>query len=200
MRIVPSLKEAGALLMDGHVVAIPTDTVYGVAASLRWPAAVANLFTAKGRRSDVPLPILVADNTQLEALVGPVAAPERCLFSLWPGPLTIVISCDAALASLLGSRDTVGVRCPDDPTVQALLALTGPLAVTSANLSGEPPATSPDEVVAMLGATQIVTAVLDGGVRDGQPSTVVAISDGHAEILRDGPVARSTIEDMLNRN
>jgi L-threonylcarbamoyladenylate synthase len=198
MRVLTSIDEAAALLDEGGVVAIPTDTVYGVAASLAHPAAVASLFVAKGRRSDVPLPVLVASTEQLEELLGRLDEPTRSLGSLWPGALTIVVDCDEELGRLVGSTGTVGVRCPDDVVLRSLLERTGPLAVTSANRSGEPPATSPAEVVAFLGHSTVVTAVLDGGVRDGLPSTVVSMVAGRPEVLREGPISRATLDAAIS--
>ena len=198
MRVLTSIDEAAVLLDGGDVVAIPTDTVYGVAASLAHPAAVASLFVAKGRRSDVPLPVLVASIEQLEELLGRLDEPVHSLGALWPGALTIVVGCDEELSRRVGSTGTVGVRCPDDVALRSLLERTGPLAVTSANRSGEPPATSPAEVVTFLGHSPVVTAVLDGGVRDGLASTVVSMSAGRLEVLREGPISRATLDEVIS--
>jgi L-threonylcarbamoyladenylate synthase len=181
---------AGILLDDGLIVAVPTDTVYGLAARLDDPLALDALYLAKGRPETKPLPVLVADPAAAVDLLGELPAELEALVERhWPGALTIVAPCDAPLAARVRSTDqTVGIRCPDDPTTRALLRITGPLCVTSANRSGEEPCRSADEVIATLSSTEAVAAVLDAGRRDGVPSTVVAVRRGGIDVLRQGPV------------
>ena len=128
---------AAILLNDGLIVAIPTDTVYGLAARLGDPQALDALYVAKGRPETKPLPVLVGDPSAISGLLGdipPVLA--RLVEQHWPGALTIVSACDDELASRVRSNDaSIGLRCPDDPTARALLRITGPLCVTSANLT-----------------------------------------------------------------
>ena len=179
---------AALLLGDGGVVAIPTDTVYGLAARFDVPKALDALYEAKGRPETKPLPVLVADLSGLEDLLGEVPAEVAVLAERhWPGALTIVAPCGDDLARRVrSSAGTVGIRCPDDPTARALLRLTGPLCVSSANRSGEEPCRSADEVMAALASADVVMAVLDAGARRGDPSTVVIVEDGEMRIVRQG--------------
>jgi tRNA threonylcarbamoyl adenosine modification protein (Sua5/YciO/YrdC/YwlC family) len=199
MRVLDDVGAAAALLADGEVVAIPTDTVYGLAASVAAPDAVRRLFDAKGRREDVPLPLFVANASEAAAMLGDLEPRAMALFELWPGPLTVVVATSSPLATLLGAPGSVGVRCPADPTDAALLATVGPLAVTSANRSGAPPATTAAEVVGALGGSGLVSAVLDGGPRTSPPSTVVRLGPAGVEVLREGSIDASTIEEALRR-
>jgi tRNA threonylcarbamoyl adenosine modification protein (Sua5/YciO/YrdC/YwlC family) len=167
-------------LLRGEVVAIPTDTVYGLAVS---PGHSAALFALKERPSDVALPVLIAD---------PEDAATYATFAVdlthhWPGALTIVgTRTDASRDwDLGGDASTIGLRCPDDEDLRGLLRLTGPLVTTSANKHGEPPCTTADEVRAALGDD---FEVLDGGVRNGTPSTVVDATRTPVRVLREGPV------------
>ena len=142
-----ALREAAAALADGAVVAVPTDTVYGLAVDPAQPDAVERLFALKGRPADVPLPILVAGPEQVAQVAGHLEVAAQALAErYWPGPLTLVVPRRPGFTVDLGgpaaARQTVGVRRPDHPVVVALCEMLGPLAVTSANLHGEEPATS----------------------------------------------------------
>jgi tRNA threonylcarbamoyl adenosine modification protein (Sua5/YciO/YrdC/YwlC family) len=197
---VLELDEAVALLAAGELLAIPTDTVYGIAARLDHPEAVRRLFSAKRRPESLALPVLAADLGQLEALIGPLEPDLGSLAeAFWPGALTVVVACGEALAELIGSGDaTVGLRIPDDELALALLERSGPLAVSSANLHGQPPCTSAQEVLAQLTDQGSVTAVLDGGQRDGLPSSVVRLSDGELTELRPGPLSLEQLRQVLD--
>ena len=143
------MRAAAEALADGAVVAVPTDTVYGLAVDPAQPEAVARLFALKGRPADVPLPILVAGPEQVAMVAGELEPAARHLADrYWPGPLTLVVPRRPGFTVDLGgppaARQTVGVRRPDHPVVVALCELLGPLAVTSANLHGAPPATTAD--------------------------------------------------------
>jgi L-threonylcarbamoyladenylate synthase len=166
-------------LLAGEVVAIPTDTVYGLAVV---PGFSDALFALKERPEGIALPVLIAD---------PEDAPSYATFEVdltdrWPGALTIVGVRTAASRDwdLGGDPTTVGLRCPDDDDLRGLLRLSGPLITTSANKHGEPPCTSPEEVRAAFGDIPIV----DGGVRKGQPSTVVDATHSPVRVLRQGSV------------
>ncbi|MDP1793506.1 MAG: L-threonylcarbamoyladenylate synthase [Acidimicrobiales bacterium] len=166
-------------LRRGEVVAIPTDTVYGVATIVGHSAA---LFALKERPADVALPVLIAD---------PADGARYAGFAVdftahWPGALTIVgtRTDESRHWDLGGDGSTVGLRCPDDDELRALLRETGPLVVTSANKHGRPPCTTAAEVAAQLG--DIPT--LDGGTRNGQPSTVVDATVDPVRILRQGAI------------
>jgi L-threonylcarbamoyladenylate synthase len=190
--------EAIARLRRGVVVAVPTDTVYGLAASLDQPEAVATLFRLKRRPTSVAVPVLVSSRAAIEALGvdWPVMA-ARLGDEFWPGALTIVVEVDAQLASIVGASGTVGFRIPRDEMLLRVLNECGPLAVSSANEHGEPPCQSVEQVVAELGANELLDAVLDGGLRQGEVSTVVAIEPDSWRILRAGSISTAAIERVL---
>jgi len=189
-----ALREAAAALADGAVVAVPTDTVYGLAVDPAQPEAVARLFALKGRPDDVPLPVLVAGPEQVALVAGdlePAAAALAARF--WPGPLTLVVPRRRGFSADLGgppaARTTVGVRRPAHPTVVALCELLGPLAVTSANHHGAPPATTAAAVSAVFAGSGQPALVLDGGTCDGTSSTVVECRGPASRCLREGALA-----------
>jgi L-threonylcarbamoyladenylate synthase len=172
-------------LRRGEVVVIPTDTVYGLAVDPTVPGATQRLFDLKGRGRDVPIAVLVADATQAWALAAePV--PRRALeltAEHWPGALTIVVARAAGWDADLGDDDTtIGLRCPDRDDVRAWCRAVGPLATTSANRHGEPPAVD-FEPTAALAAVRV-----DGGRLSGQPSTVVDCTVDPPRVLREGAV------------
>ncbi len=177
----------GAALAQDGLLLVPTETVYGVAASALRPAAVARLQRLKGRESGKPLQLLVASPAAGRALAGewPVEA-QRLADAGWPGPLTLVVPAGPAVPREVVAADgTVGLRCPDHARLRELLARFGPLAASSANLPGEPPALDGAAAVAAVG--QQVALALDGGaVAGGQPSTVVAVGAGGPRVLRLG--------------
>jgi L-threonylcarbamoyladenylate synthase len=185
----PDLDGAVAALTAGRVVAVPTDTVYGLAVDPARPGATAALFALKHRPESVDLPVLVADVAQAEALAGPdgLSSPARRLAArFWPGALTLVVARRAGLAwELGGTGSTVGLRCPDLPLLRALCRRVGPLAVTSANRHGSPPLTT---AAAVRASFSDMVAVIDGGRCDGVPSTVVEVDPEAVRCLRAGPV------------
>jgi L-threonylcarbamoyladenylate synthase len=190
-----SIDEVVALLGAGSVVAIPTDTVYGLAARLDDDASVERLFAAKGRPASVPIAVLCATT---EGAMGVATAWPPSAATLaqryWPGPLTQIIDADRALVTRLGSVRGVGVRVPSDALCAAVLERTGPLAVTSANRHGEQPATTAAAVLAVVVG---IAGVLDGGMRDGAVSTVVDLTGPTPVIVRDGAVPRAELLDAL---
>ncbi|MFY0406305.1 L-threonylcarbamoyladenylate synthase [Solicola sp. PLA-1-18] len=181
-------------LARGDLVVLPTDTVYGLAADAFEPTAVDRLRAAKGRGRDMPPPVLVASPTTLDALATAVPLYVREMVEdLWPGPLTIVCRQQPSLTWDLGdSRSTVAVRMPDHPHALALLKQTGPLAVSSANLTGQPPAEDVDLAEAMLG--EAVAVYLDGGPASGGPaSTIVDVTREPPRVLRLGGIDLETL-------
>jgi tRNA threonylcarbamoyl adenosine modification protein (Sua5/YciO/YrdC/YwlC family) len=189
-----SLRRAAAALADGAVVAVPTDTVYGLAVDPAQPDAVARLFALKGRPDDVPLPVLVAGPEQVALVAAdlePAAAELAARF--WPGPLTLVVPRRRGFTVDLGgppaAMQTIGVRWPDHPVVVALCELLGPLAVTSANLHGAPPASTADGVATVFAGSEQPVVVLDGGRCAGTPSTVVECRGPASRCLREGALA-----------
>ncbi|HEV8065066.1 MAG TPA: L-threonylcarbamoyladenylate synthase [Acidimicrobiales bacterium] len=190
------LSEAAAALAAGEVLAIPTDTVYGLAVDPRLPGAIEALFGVKGRPESLALPVLVATVEEAETL-GVFGPGERALArAFWPGPLTIVVQRAATAASwrLGGDEETVGLRRPRHEITESLLGLTGPLAVTSANRHGSPPCQTAAEVMSVLGDEALI---LDGGTCDGRSSTVVSLLDGALVVMREGPLAAPDLEAVL---
>ena len=193
------LEAAQAAIENGELVVIPTDTVYGLAADAFSPAAVRRLLDAKGRTRQMPPPVLVGAPTTLEALAYDIPAWLRTMTtSLWPGPLTVVCRQQSSLQWDLGeTHQTVAVRMPDDQTALALLKVTGPLAVSSANLTGEPAAESVDEAERMLG--DAVAVYLDGGPsRTGVPSTILDTTPSVPRVLRQGSIDLETLHEYNN--
>ena len=175
-------------LRAGEVVVVPTDTVYGIAALPTIEGATAGLFAAKGRAADVPVAVLCHDADQALALaesVSPAAADLAARH--WPGPLTLVLARRAGLGWALGEpAATIGLRCPDHDLIRAITAEVGPIAVTSANRHGVPtPPTAADAAEQLVLAPAVV---VDGGVLDNPPSTVVDATGADLRVLRQGPV------------
>jgi L-threonylcarbamoyladenylate synthase len=177
-------------LRGGEVVALPTDTVYGLAALPTIAPATDRLFALKGRGADTPIAVLCADTAQAFGLAAPDApTPEvrHIAEHLWPGPLTLVLPRRPGLGYELGEpAGTVGVRCPDHALVRAIAAAAGPIATTSANRHGEPTAPTAEGVAATFGAG--LALVLDGGRCEAPPSTVVAVTGAEWKVLREGPI------------
>jgi L-threonylcarbamoyladenylate synthase len=198
----PDIARAVELLRAGGVVAIPTDTVYGIAASLEYPQAVERLFTIKGRAGTKAIPVLVSDRAQLERFAASLSESARLLADeFWPGGLTIVVrAADGVPESVLRGGDTVGLRMPAcRDALEVIAGAGGALAVTSANRSGDREARSADEVRAKLG--ERVDFIVDGGrTPDDRPSTVVEISGERARILRAGAIDAARLLAVLERN
>jgi tRNA threonylcarbamoyl adenosine modification protein (Sua5/YciO/YrdC/YwlC family) len=190
-----AIDAAVAALRRGEVVALPTDTVYGLAAD---PHHARGLFAAKGRPRSVELPVLVADEGQaLDLVEVPTAEARRLMARFWPGPLTLVLARRPGLGfDLGGSHETIGVRCPDHPVPRAICAAVGPIATTSANRHGEPPLTSAGAVAETLGET--LGLILDGGLCVGAPSSVVELTGPAPRLLRQGAVGWSSILGVLD--
>ena len=180
--------QAVAALRKGAVVGLPTDTVYGLGADPFSKEAVAALFALKGRPAVKPLPILAASVEHAARLGILDGAALAAVQAHWPGALTVVVRRVAGLPDWVGDpkRDTVGLRVPDHPAARALLAASGPLAVTSANRSGEAPAGGDAAARAMFGSR--VAAYLPGAGSNAAPSTVVDFTGATPRVLRSGPV------------
>jgi L-threonylcarbamoyladenylate synthase len=193
-----SLAVAAAALAAGSIVGIPTETVYGVGVIPR-PEALQALLAAKQRPADKGIVLLIDDLDQVDELVVVGAAAHRLAERFWPGPLTLVLPLRwPALAAeeLTGGRDTLALRLPDHAVPRALSRELGPLAVSSANRSGEPDARTAEALVASLGPS-LAVVIDDGPVRRGVPSSVVAVdAAGRVVVLRDGAIERSAIDAM----
>ncbi len=182
-----AMAEAARVLAEGWPVGLPTDTVYGLAVDPFQPGAAERVFEAKRRPRDVNLPVLVAGLHQARMLAGTMSDEALVLIEqFWPGPLTVVVRSRPGLAASLSDDGTVGMRCPAHPVARVVCTAAGPVATTSANLHGEPPLVSAEEVAAAFGAS--VPVVLDGGPCTGLPSTVVDCTTPEPRLLRLGAV------------
>lgn len=192
------LAAATAALARGDLVLLPTDTVYGVAADAFTPAAVTRLLAAKNRGRNMPVPVLVGDASTLAGLVADLLPAARDLTeACWPGALTLVLPHAPSLAWDLGDAEgTVAVRLPDDELARDLLRRTGPLAVSSANRSGRPPATTAAQAEYQLG--EHVAVVLDGGPRDSSAaSTIVDCTGPTPRVLRVGAIDVGRLREVV---
>jgi L-threonylcarbamoyladenylate synthase len=192
-----AISHAVDVLKHGGLVAFPTDTVYGLAAMPFNEENVEGLFSAKGRSNTRAIAILIGDYQDLQRIADRFDETSlRLAGSFWPGPLTLVVPKLASLPEALSPDGTIGVRMPDHPVALALLRAIGPLAVTSANISGQGNATTADEVFTQLAGR--VHLILDGGrTSGGVPSTVISCSTDVISILREGPITRKNIDDAL---
>ena len=186
--------DAVAALRDGALVVFPTDTVYGIAAHPGRPGATDRLFAAKGRPRELELPVLAPDLASSRTVADLDERAERLAARFWPGPLTIVAPRAAASGGwdLGGDPSTIGVRVPRHPLALAVLTVTGPLAVTSANRSGEPTPADGEGVLAVFGDA-VAVYLLDEGPLAGAASTVVDLAHGEASILRAGALEPSEV-------
>lgn len=196
------IEAARAAVRRGELVVTPTDTVYGLAADAFSPAAVRALVEAKGRTLASPPPVLIPDLAAAEALAEAIHTDLRPLLEQhWPGPLTVIVAARTGLDWDLGeTRGTVALRIPDDPIAIELLKATGPLACSSANLTGEPPAETAAAAEAMLGDS--VAVYLDGGMRGTVSSTIVDASNlhrpqGKLRIVREGVIPAEEIRRIV---
>lgn len=203
-QLLTGMRTARQAIARGELVVMPTDTVYGVAADAFSPAAVQRLLDAKGRGRQSPPPVLVPGVTTLEALVESVPQAVRDLVEeFWPGGLTIVLPVHPSLVWDLGeTRGTVAVRMPAHRLALALLEETGPLAVSSANKTGQPAAISATDAEGMLGDS--VAVYLDDGISEtGVASTIIDATslvtgiDPVVRVLRDGAVTRERLRAVL---
>jgi len=192
-------KAALSVIQSGYLVAFPTDTVYGVGTSAFNNNAVEKIFLVKDRPNDRSIPVLLGDIADLEKVctqVSPLALKLASHF--WPGPLTIVVPKHPDIPESVSRLATIGIRIPDHPVAEKLLRITGPLAVTSANLSGRNNPQSAGDVMEQLGGR--IEMIIDGGrVGMGTASTVVNCLGSDPEILREGPISLKQIMAALSR-
>lgn len=191
--------EAVRLLRDGRLVAVPTETVYGLAADATDPAAVRRIFAAKGRPSNHPLIVHLGDPAWLDAWARDIPdAARRLAAAFWPGPLTLLLhKAAAAPGEVTGGRDSIGLRMPDHPVLlRVLRALGHGVAAPSANPYKRLSPTTADQVLAGLDGR--IDAVLDGGpCAVGLESTIVDLTGDTPRILRAGPITRRQLEEAL---
>lgn len=200
--LLTGMRLARTAIGRGELVVIPTDTVYGVAADAFNPAAVQKLLDAKGRTRQSPPPVLIPGIPTLDALAESVPDVVRQLVDrYWPGALTIILPAQSSLAWDLGeTRGTVALRMPAGRIALELLSETGPLAVSSANLTGKPAATTAEEAEDMLDAS--VSVFLDDGPGGSAPSTIVdatglSTPGGKLRIVREGAISSADIRELV---
>jgi tRNA threonylcarbamoyl adenosine modification protein (Sua5/YciO/YrdC/YwlC family) len=193
---VDDIDVAARALRAGQLVGLPTDTVYGLAADAFHTGAADRLFAAKRRPRDVDLPVLVADAEQAHRLATGIPAVALVLMDrFWPGALTLVLPRNPDVTADLGDDEaTIGLRCPDHEVALDLCRRVGPLATTSANLHGEPTATTAEGVAAVFGPA--VPVIIDGGTCAGSPSTVLDCTGEQPKLLREGRIPWSSVLEI----
>jgi L-threonylcarbamoyladenylate synthase len=193
-----ALNRAESLVKAGGIIAFPTDTVYGIGVSAFQSSAIERIYQVKGRSTLKAIPILLGDPESTGQITPPLPSRVYMLANeFWPGPLTLVLPLLSSLPENLSPTPTIGLRVPDHEFTRSLLRITGPLAATSANLSGEPSALTANEVQSQLGGS--VDLILDGGNSPGgMASTVLDCTTDQLEILREGPLSWKDIQTALN--
>jgi L-threonylcarbamoyladenylate synthase len=195
-----AIEEAAKWILAGGIVAIPTDTLYGLAADPFSADAVARIFAIKGRGTNRALPLIAADISQAAQHLGRLSdAGERLAERYWPGPLTLVVTAPRALAAAVhGGTGTVGVRVPRDTVAQAICRAVGaPITATSANISGEPATDDPAHVERTLGRR--IDLLIDiGPTPGGAPSTIVDTTIAPPRLVRAGAIQWSEIQTWLD--
>jgi L-threonylcarbamoyladenylate synthase len=192
-----SLGRAAELLRGGQLVAFPTDTVYGVGAPAFDPACVAAIYVAKQRSPEKAIPVLIADEDDLPRVAASVPDIARKLIArFWPGGLTLVLPKRPDVPEIVSADMTVAVRIPDLDLARALMRLSGPLAATSANRSGQPSPITASDVMTQLGGR--IAAVLDGGpCHGGVPSTVVDCVSSPPRMVREGAISLAALREVV---
>lgn len=194
-----AFQDALPVILSGGVAAVPTETVYGLAANALDAAAVEHVFAAKGRPDGKPVSLFVSDMAMAEHFCEDVPeAAYRLAERFWPGPLTLILKRRPIVPdAVTAGGETVGVRCPDNPLTLALVREAGvPLTGTSANRSGEPDALDASDVLRAFDGR--ISCVIDGGpARDGVPSTVLDLTVLPPRLLRLGGVSREALEAVL---
>jgi L-threonylcarbamoyladenylate synthase len=190
--------QASAVIQAGGVIAFPTDTVYGIGVSAFNRKAIEKIYDVKGRSHIKAIPILIGDVEDLAQITPPIPLYiQQIIDNFWPGALTLVLPMRPELPGNLSPGPTIGLRLPDHDQARRLLRETGPLAATSANLSGEPSALTADEVLQQLEGR--IDLILDGGpVPGAQASTVLDCSGENLKVLREGPISLAAIHQVIN--
>ncbi|RSS80135.1 L-threonylcarbamoyladenylate synthase [Streptomyces sp. WAC06614] len=192
------LREAASAVRRGELVVLPTDTLYGIGADAFSAEAVGDLLAAKGRGRNMPTPVLIGSPNTLHGLVTDFSEQAwELVDAFWPGALTLVARHQPSLAWDLGeTRGTVAVRMPLHPVAIELLTEVGPMAVSSANLSGHPAPEDCDAARAMLGDS--VSVYLDGGPTPGiQPSSIVDVTGKVPVLLREGALTADQLREVV---
>jgi L-threonylcarbamoyladenylate synthase len=194
-----AISQALSILRRGGLVALPTDTVYGVGSLAFNGKAVESIYAAKDRPIEKAIPILIGDPNDFDKVAVNIPDMARKLAArFWPGPLTLVVPKNLSLPDSVSATETVGVRMPDHPVAIAVLRAVGPMAVTSANISGQPSPVSAEEVSAQLGGR--IELIIDAGATPGGiPSTLVDCTSDEPKILRTGPLTLEDIQSALDK-
>ena len=194
-----AIAAASSAVQRGDLVVLPTDTVYGIGADAFDAEAVQSLLDAKGRGREMPPPVLISSPTTLDALAtGVTDYARRLVDRFWPGPLTIVCTQQPSLMWDLGdTRGTVAVRMPDHRLALDLIERTGPMAVSSANLTGHPAATDADQAEEML-ADAVAVIIDDGPSPGGAASTIVDVRGHRGRLLRAGAISLDELNEALD--
>ncbi|NJC98037.1 MAG: threonylcarbamoyl-AMP synthase [Anaerolineales bacterium] len=192
-----TIKHALEIMRRGGLVAFPTDTVYGVGTLAFDGAAVESIYTAKDRPVEKAIPVLIGDSEDMEKVgMNIPEAAHKLAARFWPGPLTCVIPKQPTLPEAVSATSTVGVRVPDHDFARALLRAAGPMAVTSANISGQESPSTAQEVFEQLNGR--IELIIDGGrTPGGVPSTVVDCSTSEVKIVREGPISLEQLNSVL---
>ncbi|MFB3737718.1 MAG: L-threonylcarbamoyladenylate synthase [Candidatus Velamenicoccus archaeovorus] len=195
------IADAAAAALRGELVVLPTDTVYGIGTRPDDPAATARLFEAKERPRELELPVLVPAASEARRIAAFDARAERLAGRFWPGPLTLVLprTEESAGWDLGGDPRTLGVRMPHHPIALAVLARTGPLAVTSANRSGHPAPSTCDMLEEAFG-DRVAVYLCQEAPLAGRPSTVAALRGGDLAILREGALPAGELRRALDED
>jgi len=193
-----AIQQALQVLRSGGLVAFPTDTVYGLGALAFDGKAVELIYAAKDRPVEKAIPVLIADQEDMEKVGMNIPETAYKLASrFWPGPLTCIIPKKPTLPESVSATSTVGVRVPNHEITRALLRMAGPMAVTSANISGQQSPSTTEKVFSQLSGR--IDLILDGGkTQGGVPSTVVDCTGGEIKILRKGPISLEAIRLKLS--
>ena len=193
-----AIQRAPVVLNKGGLIAFPTDTVYGVGAPVFDGKAVESIYVAKDRPIEKAIPVLIADADDMDKVGMDIPDVARGIAArFFPGPLTCLIPKQPTLPSVVSATSTVGVRVPDHEVARALLRAAGPMAVTSANISGQPSPSTAEEVFAQLSGR--IELIIDGGkTPGGVPSTVVDCTNNEIKILREGPISLEEIKLKLS--
>jgi len=194
-----AIQEAATWIRNGGVVAIPTDTLYGLACDPFRADAVSRLFAVKGRAAGQALSLIAADAAQVAVHLGAVPPlGARLAQRFWPGPLTLIVVAPASLVrDVTGDTGTVGVRVPADTVARAIAAACGrPITATSANVSGQPATSDPDDIERTLG-DRIDLLIDTGPTRGGAPSTIVDVTSAEPRLVREGAIPWDEIHTWL---
>jgi L-threonylcarbamoyladenylate synthase len=198
-RRIAGLAAAAGAVRSGQLVVLPTDTVYGLGCDAFSSTAVQGLLAAKGRGRAMPVPVLVGSWSTVDGLVLGVQARVRALIeAFWPGGLSLVVPHAPSLSWDLGdTRGTVSLRMPLHPVALELLREVGPMAVSSANRSGQPPATTVEQAREQL--ADRIPVYLDGGTSGEMASTIVDLTADEPVVLREGAVSAAQISEVLGQ-